>query len=53
VEIVRDQNFVRRHTNWIFVYVGFEVPMLGGSLVITAWRVLTLRMEEEASRYGG
>jgi hypothetical protein len=27
--------------------------MLGGSLVITAWRVLRLRMEETASRYGG
>jgi hypothetical protein len=27
--------------------------MLGGSLVTTAWRVLRLRMEEKASRYGG
>jgi hypothetical protein len=27
--------------------------MLGGSLVTTAWRVLRLRMEEMASRYGG
>jgi hypothetical protein len=27
--------------------------MLGGSLVTTAWRVLRLRMEEAASRYGG
>jgi hypothetical protein len=28
-------------------------PMLGGSLVTTAWRVLRLQMEETASRYGG
>jgi hypothetical protein len=28
-------------------------PMLGGSLVTTAWRVLRLRMEGMASRYGG
>jgi hypothetical protein len=27
--------------------------MLSGSLVTTAWRVLRLRMEEMASRYGG
>jgi hypothetical protein len=27
--------------------------MLSGSLVTTAWRVLKLRMEEKASRYGG
>jgi hypothetical protein len=27
--------------------------MLNGSVVTTAWRVLRLRMEEEASRYGG
>jgi hypothetical protein len=26
--------------------------MLGGSLVIMAWRVLMLRIEEKASRYG-
>jgi hypothetical protein len=29
------------------------IPMLGGSLVTTAWRVLRLRMEGTASRYGG
>jgi hypothetical protein len=29
------------------------LPMLGGSLVTTAWRVLRLRMEGTASRYGG
>jgi hypothetical protein len=28
-------------------------PTLGGSLVITAWHVLRLRIEETASRYGG
>jgi hypothetical protein len=27
--------------------------VLGGSLVTTAWRVLTLRMEVTTSRYGG
>jgi hypothetical protein len=27
--------------------------MLGGPLVTTAWRVLRLRMEATASRYGG
>jgi hypothetical protein len=27
--------------------------MLSGSLVTTVWRVLRLRMEEKASRYGG
>jgi hypothetical protein len=29
------------------------LPMLCGSLVTTAWRVLRLRMEETPSRYGG
>jgi hypothetical protein len=29
------------------------LSMLSGSLVTTAWRVLRLRMEEKASRYGG
>jgi hypothetical protein len=29
------------------------ISMLGGSLVTAAWRVLRLRMEETASRYGG
>jgi hypothetical protein len=29
------------------------VAMLSESLVTTAWRVLRLRMEEKASRYGG
>jgi hypothetical protein len=28
-------------------------PMLGGSLVTTAWRVLRLRMEETPSSYEG
>jgi hypothetical protein len=30
-----------------------DLYMLGGSLVTTAWRVLRLRMEGTASRYGG
>jgi hypothetical protein len=30
-----------------------HAPMLGGSLVTTAWRVLRLRMEGTPSRYGG
>jgi hypothetical protein len=30
-----------------------DLSMLGGSLVTTAWRVLRLRMEGTASRYGG
>jgi hypothetical protein len=30
-----------------------DLSMLGGSLVTTAWRVLTLRMEETAFRCGG
>jgi hypothetical protein len=29
------------------------ITMLSGSLVTAAWRVLGLRMEEKASRYGG
>jgi hypothetical protein len=32
---------------------GYHDLMLSGSLVTTAWRVLRLRMEETASRYGG
>jgi hypothetical protein len=32
--------------------VNFQ-SMLRGSLFTTAWRVLRLRMEETASRYGG
>jgi hypothetical protein len=30
-----------------------DVPMLSGSTVTTAWRVLGLWIEEMASRYGG
>jgi hypothetical protein len=30
-----------------------SMSMLSGFLVTTAWRVLRLRMEEMASRYGG
>jgi hypothetical protein len=48
----------------IFVFIGMcqqillkfpniEDPMLVGSLVTTAWRVLRLRMERTAFRYGG
>jgi hypothetical protein len=29
------------------------IPMLSGPTVTTAWRVLGLRIEETASRYGG
>jgi hypothetical protein len=29
------------------------MPLLGGLFVTTAWRVLRLRMEETASKYGG
>jgi hypothetical protein len=35
-----------------FIFVDI-INFLGGSLVTTAWRVLRLRMEETASRYGG
>jgi hypothetical protein len=35
-----------------FQMVAVYWPMLGGSHVTTAWRVLRLRMEETASRYG-
>jgi hypothetical protein len=28
-------------------------PMLGGSLVTMAWRILRLRMEETPSNFGG
>jgi hypothetical protein len=31
----------------------YKQSMLSGSLVTTAWRVLRLRIEEEASTYGG
>jgi hypothetical protein len=31
----------------------YLVATFSGSLVTTAWRVLRLRMEEKASRYGG
>jgi hypothetical protein len=36
-----------------FFYRVYFATMLSGSLVTTAWRVLRLRMEETASRYGG
>jgi hypothetical protein len=37
----------------LFIF-GISGPsMLSGSPVTTAWRVLRLRMEETASRYGG
>jgi hypothetical protein len=42
------QHPVLKHPQSMFLNV-----MLGGSLVTTAWRVLRLRMEETASRYGG
>jgi hypothetical protein len=31
----------------------YQVTMLGGSFVTTAWRVLRLRMEETHSSFGG
>jgi hypothetical protein len=34
------------------MFIGNET-MLSGSTVTTAWRVLGLRIEETASRYGG
>jgi hypothetical protein len=34
-------------------FLKYVLKMLGGSLVTTAWRVLRLRMEGTASRYGG
>jgi hypothetical protein len=34
-------------------YLDLREKELGGSLVTTAWRVLRLRMEGTASRYGG
>jgi hypothetical protein len=37
----------------IFLLPNRSNSMLGGSLVTTAWRVLRLRMEGTASRYGG
>jgi hypothetical protein len=36
-----------------FFPVTYFYPMLSGSLVNTAWRVLRLRLEEKVSRYGG
>jgi hypothetical protein len=36
-----------------FLQVLLINPMLSGSTVTTAWRVLGLRIEETASRYGG
>jgi hypothetical protein len=38
---------------WNFGLQAKNKGMLGGSLVTMAWRVLRLRMEETASRYGG
>jgi hypothetical protein len=35
------------------IYILFYFPCVCGSLVTTAWRVLRLRIEETASRYGG
>jgi hypothetical protein len=35
------------------MYVGFLQSMLSKFTVTTAWRVLGLRIEETASRYGG
>jgi hypothetical protein len=43
-------------TKFLKMYLGaadISNPMLGGSLVTTAWHVLRLQMEERASRYGG
>jgi hypothetical protein len=39
------------HTNNTWAL--YQIPMLSGSVVTTASRVLRLRMEETASRYGG
>jgi hypothetical protein len=39
--------------NIVFMIVFSTLPMLSGSAVSTAWRVLGLRIEETASRYGG
>jgi hypothetical protein len=39
--------------NFNFVYIILFNSMLGGSLVMTAWRILRLQMGETASSYGG
>jgi hypothetical protein len=38
---------------YFVIILNIVIAMLSGSLVTTAWRVLRLRMEEKASRYGG
>jgi hypothetical protein len=44
----------RSHKPTLIFFLNNESrPMLGGSLVTTAWRVLRLRMEGTPSRYGG
>jgi hypothetical protein len=36
---------------YLFIVSKDKIPMLSGSTVTTAWRVLGLRIEETASRY--
>jgi hypothetical protein len=36
----------------VYISECYNYLLLGGSLVTTAWRVLRLRMEGTASRYG-
>jgi hypothetical protein len=47
---VKSRNYLGHRLNSVVLT---KLAMLSGSLVTTAWRVLRLRMEEKASRYGG
>jgi hypothetical protein len=41
------------HNKGYILVLDTHTPMLSGSTVTTAWRVLGLQIEEMASRYGG
>jgi hypothetical protein len=50
---IKNQNLIQEKIKSRLNSGNASYPMLGGSLVTTAWRVLRLRMEGTASRYGG
>jgi hypothetical protein len=51
----RTPHFTITKINWLMLFkkIIAVYTMLSGSNVTTAWRVLGLRIEERASRYGG
>jgi hypothetical protein len=53
VKLTTYLQLVPRSRKYLSIHPFPHAPVLGGSLLTTAWRVLKLRMEETAPRYVG